>query len=434
MSRLDILLILLRTAFGVVVPLSFVAILVWMERRGAGFFQDRAGPNRCNIMGFRAAGLVQNLADGVKLMFKEDVVPAHITHKFYFILAPVLVFVTALLCFAVIPFADALVVGGSTYLMQPVPFDIGILWFLAIVGFGVYGIILAGWSSHNKYGVLGGLRAASQVISYEIPMGLALVSLLAVYGTVNLSEMAQFQGQLLFGFIPMWGVVLQPLGVIIFVIAAFAETNRTPFDLAEGESEIVAGFHVEYSSMKFALFFLGEYVAMFVSSALIVTLYFGSYQVPWLATETMIFYAFEVGIALMISLPIGAYLFAGWIRKNNKSHYHRPNDPRRREATVYIGLLWLAVVLLEAVLLGYLLSAQSGIADRLLVLILQTVTFLIKTTMMCFVYVWVRWTLPRFRYDQLQKIGWQKLMPLALLNIFITSAVIVFFGSRGTAL
>jgi len=428
MSALDILLVLLRVAFGALVPLSSVAILVWMERRGAGFFQDRAGPNRCNVMGFRAAGLIQNIADGIKLVFKEDVIPGHIRHKFYFVLAPVLVFVTAILCFAVIPFADILVIGDSKYIMQAIPMDLGILWFLAIVGFGVYGIILAGWSSHNKYGVLGGLRAAAQVISYEIPMGLALVSLLAVYGTVNLTEMAQFQGQLLFGFIPMWGVFLQPLGVIIFIVAAFAETNRTPFDLAEGESEIVAGFHVEYSSMKFALFFLGEYVAMFVSSALIVTLYFGSYQIPWLSTETLVAYARPVVIALMLGLPVFAYLFMAWMKKNNRSHYHRPNDPRVRETKVYVTLLWSLVILLEVIFLGYLAFAHGTAADRIIVALLQIATFLTKTLLMCFVYVWVRWTLPRFRYDQLQKIGWEKLLPLALLNIFITSAVVVSFG------
>lgn len=428
MSSFDILLILLRIAFGVLVPLSFVAVLVWMERRGAAYFQDRSGPNRSNIMGFRAGGLVQNLADAIKLIFKEDVVPGHIRHKFYFILAPMLVFITALLCFAVIPFADVLVLGGREYVMQAIPTDIGILWFLAIVGFGVYGIILAGWSSHSKYGVLGGLRAAAQVISYEIPMGLALVSLLAVYGTVNLTEMARFQGQLLFGFIPMWGIVLQPLGVIIFIVASFAETNRTPFDLAEGESEIVAGFHVEYSSMKFALFFMGEYVAMFVSSALIVTLYFGSYQIPWLATDTLLAQARPVAIALMIGLPIVGYFFGQWIKKNNSSHYRRSNDPRVRETKVYIALLWSFVVLLEIICLGYLIFAAGGAADRILVLLLQIGTFLLKTFLMCFVYVWVRWTLPRFRYDQLQKIGWEKLLPLALLNIFITSAVIVSFG------
>jgi NADH-quinone oxidoreductase subunit H len=428
MSGLDILLILLRVAFGAFVPLIFVAVLVWMERRGAGFFQDRAGPNRCHIMGFRAGGLAQNLADAVKLLFKEDVIPGHIKHKFYFVLAPMLVFITAILCFAVIPFADVLILGDKHYIMQAVPMDIGILWFLAIVGFGVYGIILAGWASHNKYSILGGLRAAAQVISYEIPMGLALVSLLVVYGTVNLSEMAQYQGQLLFGFIPMWGVVLQPLGVIIFIVAAFAETNRTPFDLAEGESEIVAGFHVEYSSMKFTLFFMGEYVAMFVSSALIITLYFGGYQIPWFTTEALVAHAKPVAILLMAILPVGAFFFAGWIKKNNRSHYPRVNDPRVREAKVYIALLWSLVVLIEAVLLGYLVFAAGGSADRILVLLLQIATFLFKTFLMCFVYVWVRWTLPRFRYDQLQKIGWEKLLPLALLNIFVTSAVIVSFG------
>ncbi|MBW2682419.1 MAG: NADH-quinone oxidoreductase subunit H, partial [Deltaproteobacteria bacterium] len=278
MSLLDILLVAIRVAFAAFVPLCFIAVCVWMERRGAGFFQDRAGPNRANIFGFRAAGLVQNLADGAKLFFKEDVISDHIQHKFYFVIAPLIVFFTAVVSFAVVPFADTLVLNGKSYIMQGIPIDIGILWFLALAGFSVYGIILAGWSSTNKYGLLGSLRSTAQVISYEIPMGLAIVSLLVVYGTVNLNGMAQYQGQLLFGFIPMWGIILQPVGFLIFVIAAFAETNRTPFDLAEGESEIVAGFHIEYSAMKFAIFFMGEYIAMFASSAIIVTLYFGGYQ------------------------------------------------------------------------------------------------------------------------------------------------------------
>lgn len=425
MSALDILLIIIRIAFGAFVPLSFVAVLVWMERRGAGYFQDRSGPNRCHVMGFRAGGLIQNIADAVKLIFKEDIVPGHIKHKFYFILAPTLVFITAILSFAVVPFADTLVLGDSSYIMQAIPMDLGILWFLAVVGFGVYGIILAGWSSHNKYGILGGLRAAAQVISYEIPMGLALVSLLTVYSTVNLSEMAVIQGKLLFGFIPMWGVVVQPLGMIIFIVAAFAETNRTPFDLAEGESEIVAGFHVEYSAMKFALFFMGEYVAMFVSSALIVTLYFGSYQIPWFATETLVNHAKPVVALLMLAIPVAAYYFAIWMKKNNRSHYERPNDPRVREAQVYTAVLWSLVVFLEVIFVGFLIFSSGGAGSRILVALLQMGCFLFKTFLMCFVYIWVRWTLPRFRYDQLQKLGWQKLLPLALLNIFITSAVVV---------
>jgi NADH-quinone oxidoreductase subunit H len=425
MSQLDILLILLRVAFGAFVPLCFIAVLVWLERRGAAFFQDRAGPNRCNVFGFRAAGLVQNLADAVKLIFKEDVIPGHSQHKFYFVLAPLIVFVCALVSFAVVPFADTLVLAGKGYVMQGIPLNLGILWFLAIAGFSVYGIILAGWSSHNKYGILGGLRASAQVISYEIPMGLALVSLLTVYGTINLNEMAHFQGQLLFGFIPMWGIVLQPLGALIFIVAAFAETNRTPFDLAEGESELVAGFHVEYSSMKFALFFMGEYVAMFVSSALIVTLFFGGYQIPWLSTETLVANANAVTIALIIFIPLASFIFTAWMRKNNRSHYNRPKDPRVREANVYTVILWMMVALVEAVLIGYMLNSTNGAADRVLVVLLQIATFLVKTFMMCFVYVWVRWTLPRFRYDQLQKLGWKMLLPLALLNIFITSAAVV---------
>jgi hypothetical protein len=172
------------------VPLCFIAVLVWMERRGAGFIQDRSGPNRANIFGFRAAGLVQNLADAVKLLTKEDVIPGHVRHKFYFVLAPVILFFVSVLSFAAVPFADILILDGKEYMMQTIPTDLGILWFLAIVGFAVYGIILAGWSSHNKYSMLGGLRSASQVISYEIPLALAIISMLIVYGTVNLTEIA----------------------------------------------------------------------------------------------------------------------------------------------------------------------------------------------------------------------------------------------------
>jgi NADH-quinone oxidoreductase subunit H len=173
---------------------------------------------------------------------------------------------------------------------------------------------------------------------------------------------------------------------------------------------------------------MGEYVAMFVSSALIVTLYFGSYQLPWLSTETLLANIRPVVIALLVGLPVCGYFFAAWIRKNNRSHYPRPNDPRQREASVYIALLWSLIVLLEIVLIAYLVSAAGGAADRIVVLLIQCGVFLFKTFLMCFVYVWVRWTLPRFRYDQLQKIGWEKLLPLALLNIFITGAIIVSFG------
>jgi NADH-quinone oxidoreductase subunit H len=425
MSLIDYLMIAIRVAFSAFVPLCFVAVCVWMERRGAGYFQDRSGPNRAGIFGFRAAGLVQNLSDGIKLAFKEDVISDHIRHKFFFVIAPIIVFFTAVVSFAVVPYADTLVLGGKSYIMQGIPIDLGILWFLALAGFAVYGIILAGWSSSNKYGILGGLRSAAQVISYEIPMGLAIVSILIVYGTVNLNEMAQFQGQLLFGFIPMWGAVLQPLAMVIFIIAAFAECNRTPFDLAEGESEIVAGFHVEYSAMKFAVFFMGEYVAMFASSAIIVTLFFGGYQIPFLSTGTLLNFAKPVAFLLMVALPVIMYFFAGWIRRSNVSHYPRENDPRVFEANVYIKCFWGLIVILELVLLAILFSPSGGSVAGIFVALLQIGTLLLKVTLMIFVFIWVRWTLPRFRYDQLQKLGWQMLLPLALLNIFITSAVVV---------
>ena len=246
-----------------------------------------------------------------------------------------------------------------------------------------------------------------------------------VYGTVNLTEMAQFQGKLLFGFIPMWGIILQPLGAIIFIIAAFAEANRVPFDLVEGESEIVAGYHVEYSGMKFAMFFMGEYVAMFTSSAIIVTLYFGGFQIPWFTTETMVENARAIVLMLMFLVPLLAYLGAGWISKNNRSHYPRENDPRVFEATWYIRILWALVIVCEVVLIFFLIAGAGGAAARVLAACLQITAFLVKVTFMCFVYVWVRWTLPRFRYDQLQKLGWQALLPLSLLNILVTSAIVV---------
>ncbi len=425
MSLLDYLMIVIRVAFSAFVPLCFVAVCVWMERRGAGYFQDRSGPNRAGILGFRAAGLVQNLSDGLKLAFKEDMISDHIKHKFFFVIAPIIVFFTAVVSFAVVPYADTLVIGGKSYIMQGIPIDLGILWFLALAGFAVYGIILAGWSSSNKYGILGSLRSAAQVISYEIPMGLAIVSLLVIYGTVNLNEMAQFQGKLLFGFIPMWGAVLQPLGLVIFVVAAFAECNRTPFDLAEGESEIVAGFHVEYSAMKFAVFFMGEYVAMFASSAIIITLFFGGYQVPFLSTEVLTSYAKPVAFLLMVVLPVGMYFFVCLFRRSNISHYPRENDPRVFEANIYIKCFWGLIIILELILLSILFCQSGGSVASIFVALLQICTFLLKVTMMIFVYIWVRWTIPRFRYDQLQKLGWQVLLPLALLNIFITSAVVV---------
>ncbi len=429
MTNLDFLMVVFRVAISAFVPLCFLAVCVTMERRVAGFIQDRSGPNRANIFGFRAGGLIQNLADGIKLAFKEDIISDHVEHKFFYVLAPIISMSAAIISFALVPFADSLVLDGKSYVMQGIPWDTGILWFLAITGFSVYGIILAGWSSTNKYSLLGSLRSAAQVISYEIPMGLALVSLLIVYGSINLSDIARFQGQNFLGIIPMWGIILQPLGAVIFIVAAFAECNRTPFDLAEGESEIVAGFHLEYSAMKFAVFFMGEYVAMFASSAVIVTLFFGGYNIPFFDTAFLIENVKPIAFCLLIFLPAFMVFFAKWIRRNNCSRFPRENDPHRFEATVYIRAFWVLVAVMEMFLLGIFLFGQpEANFTHFFVAALQICTFLLKVTTMLFVYVWVRWTIPRFRYDQLQKLGWQKLLPLALLNIFVTGGFVAFFG------
>lgn len=404
-----------------IMSLGGAPLLVWMERRIAGLIQDRMGPNRCHIEGFRLGGIVQSFADMLKLVFKEDYISKHIKRRFFFELAPVIVFVCAFLAFMVMPLADTLVIDKIPYKMQALPIDFGLLWFLALAGLSVYGIMIGGWASDNKYSILGSLRASAQMISYEASMALAIISVLLVYGSANLNDMVNFQGKLLFGFIPAWGIILQPIAGIIFIITAFAETNRTPFDLAEGESEIV-GFHVEYSAMKFGLFFVGEYVAMCASSALIVTLFFGGYQIPWLNTQSLKLHVNEVLIALMIILPLITALFIKWMQKAN----HWIGDDKRvletKRLSFFFGVLILLLVLCMIVIVSIGLN-QNG--TNIVVALLQVVTFGVKVYVMNFVYILVRWTLPRFRYDQLQHLGWVILLPLSLANIFITALVIV---------
>lgn len=287
MSTLSIAVVIINVVLALLFSLGAAPILVWIERRVAGLIQDRLGPNRCHINGIRLGGLIQSFADMLKLVFKEDFKAKAIQEGFFFSLAPVIVFASAFLSFMVMPFADDLLINGERFIMQGLPMDLGILWFLALAGLSVYGIMLGGWSSHNKYSLLGAMRAGAQVISYEAAMGLSLVSVLITYGSIHLGDIVTYQGQLLFGFIPAWGIIIQPIAALIFIITAFAEANRTPFDLAEGESEIVGGFHTEYSAMRFGLFFVGEYVAMSASSALIVTLFLGGYHLPYLNTQTL---------------------------------------------------------------------------------------------------------------------------------------------------
>ncbi|MCK9371811.1 MAG: NADH-quinone oxidoreductase subunit H [Sulfuricurvum sp.] len=408
----------------VLLSVGIIPLLIWMERRIASMVQNRLGPNRCNIHGFRLGGIVQSIADVIKLLYKEDFYPRHIRNRFLFLIAPVIVFVASFLTFAVIPFADTVTIHGHRYAMQALPTTLGILWFLALTGLGIYGIIIAGWSSHNKFGILGALRASSQLISYEIAMGLSLVSMILTYDTIHLNDMVAYQSQTFFGFLPAWGILIQPLAALIFVITAFAETNRAPFDVAEGESEIVAGYHTEYSAMKFGLFFVGEYLAMTASAALIVTLFLGGYTLPWVSTEMML----SSPDLLIGGLILGQWaLFVPlmlWIRKNNLRRGVVCNG-RERERHV---LLWLfgSILLISTALLGTMLA---GVIDPLAITLLsagvQVGTFILKLFAVIVFFIVVRWTFPRFRYDQIQYLGWYILLPLGLINIFITAFAVI---------
>ncbi len=425
MNSVSTTIVIINVVLALLFSLGAAPILVWIERRVAGLIQDRLGPNRCHINGFRLGGLIQSFADMLKLVFKEDFQSKSIKQGFFFSLAPVIVFVSAFLTFMVMPFADTLVIGEDHFRMQGLPIDLGILWFLAFAGLSVYGIMLGGWASHNKYSLLGSMRAAAQMVSYEAAMGLSLVSVLITYGSIDLVEIVNFQGETFFG-IPAWGILLQPLAGLIFIVTAFAEANRTPFDIAEGESEIVGGFHTEYSAMRFGLFFVGEYVAMSASSALIVTLFLGGYHLPYLNTHTLHSHMPLFLIAIMALFPLLSLFFARWIKRNNR--FTHAFDIRNKESAALIKLL---VVLNVIVVFGIGMFLYMGLDQtsiHIATAMVQIATFAFKLLFMNFVFVWVRWTLPRFRYDQLQDLGWRILMPLAIANILITATVVVVFG------
>jgi len=426
MSTVLISVVVFNIVMALIVSLVFVPILVWMERRVAGFIQDRLGPNRCHIGGVRLGGIVQSFADMLKLVFKEDYRPNAVKEKLLFRLSPVIVFVTAYLSFMVIPFADDLTINGETYMMQALPIEFGLLWVLAFAGLGVYGLMLGGWASNNKFSLLGGIRSAAQVISYEAVMGLSLISMLITYGSIHFGDMVRFQGELIWGLIPAWGIVIQPVAALLFIITAFAETNRAPFDIAEGESEIVGGFHTEYSAMGFGLFFVGEYIAMGAASALIITIFLGGYQIPWLNTITLKENIEIVMLAILVLLPAMSYFFARWIKKNNV--WPDPDDVRNRETKwLIIGLIGINVAVILT-LIGLLSFGISSNITNISVALIQVITFVFKLIMVNFFFILVRWTLVRFRYDQLQNLAWKVLLPIAIANVFITGIFVVVLG------
>ncbi len=341
---IDLALIIEKFVFITVIILTSLVIAMYTtyaERKVAGFMQDRLGPNRAGPF-----GLLQPLADGLKLFFKEEIIP-NSANKFLFVLGPALAMITAMLTSAVVPWGNKVELFGRSIELQIADINIGILYVFGVVSLGVYGIMIGGWASNNKYSLMGGLRAASQIISYELAMGIALIALLMVTGTLSLREMVQQQMN------GNWNILYQPVGFLIFLVCVFAECNRTPFDLPEAENELVGGYHSEYSSMKLGFYLFSEYVNMFIASAVMSSLYFGGYDMPFVD---------ETQLSANVAAIVGA------------------------------------------------------------------AALLIKIVFFLFLFMWVRWTIPRFRYDQLMNLGWKGLIPLALANMLITGAVVLFLN------
>lgn len=431
MSTVAIVIAISSFLLGTLLALLTIPVLVWLERRIASLIQDRLGPNRTNVFGFRLGGVVQSFADVVKLLLKEEYYPSHIIMgKWLFMLAPVITFAAALLAFMAIPFADTLHINGEALRVQALPIDFGVFWYLAVGAIGVLGVIFGGWLSHNKYALLGASRAGSMVISYELPLGLSILAFIITYDTIDFNAMVQWQSGVFFGFLPAWGILVQPLASIILIVSLFAETNRNPFTVAEGESEIVAGYMTEHTAMKFAMYFMGEYVAMNTASAVIITVIFGGYQIPWVSTEMMLQNFSVFAGVLMITVPLIVTLLIRWMRKNNTVRPTVTTDSGRNFETKVLTIALLAMTaLIEVILLYLIFFAESTLANSITVMLFQIVVFVAKLMMFNIFFIVIRWTVPRFRYDQIQHLGWYYLLPLSLLNLFITALVVVGVSS-----
>ncbi len=321
------------------VSLGIAAYSTYAERKIAAFMQDRVGPDRAGPF-----GILQPVADGVKMFMKEEIIPTN-ADKALFILGPCIMMMTACMTGVVIPWGDSITINGTAYPVQITDVNIGILYIFGVVSIGVYGIMIGGWASNNKYSLMGAIRASSQMISYELAMGLSIIALVMTTGTLSIREIVEQQS----GF--NWNIFVQPLGFLLFIVCAFAECNRTPFDLPECETELVGGYHTEYSSMKLGFYLFAEYINMFISSAIISSLYFGGYNFPFLD--------------------------------------------------------------------------QLGLSPNLLTLA-GTLVFFAKIFFFIFFFMWIRWTIPRFRYDQLMHLGWRVMIPLALVNILLTAGVVLW--------
>jgi NADH-quinone oxidoreductase subunit H len=347
-----------RVAFIMGFVLNLGGLLTWVERKQSAVMQDRVGANRASILGLRLFGLFHPLADAVKMLTKEDFMPAR-ADRALFLVAPVVSVFFALSGFATIPFGDVLRVGGREISLQAVELNAGILYVFAMLSMGVYGVVLAGWASANNFALLGGQRAAALMISAEVAIGASIMGVCMVYGSLDLQEIARAQGAYWGGVIPKWGLFTQPLGLVLFLTAGIATTKRAPFDFPEGESEII-GYNVEYSGMKFGMFLMADFLETVVVAGMTTALFLGGWQVPWLFRD-----GFHLPGGLVLALP------------------------------------------------------------QLVVALLQVGAFVTKVVAMVWFLMLIRWTLPRFRYDQAMRLGWLGLLPLAVLNIVVTAAVLL---------
>jgi len=408
-----------------ITPLQFVPLMIWLERKGSAIIQDRIGPNRAEIFGFRLFGMIHNFSDVVKLLNKENITPTN-ANSFFYTMAPFWSMTVSLLPLLIIPLAAPIDVWGHTIRFQAADFSVGILYILSITSMGVFAVILAGWASNNKFSLMGGIRSSAQMISYELSMGLAIVALLMVYQNAQVGSMVETQGRWLTVFgqrlpLPNWGLFLQPVAFVLFLVASFAETNRNPFDLAEGESELVAGYHVEYSSVKFALFFMAEYSNMVVAAFVISTLFLGGYQVPYFSTDVLVAHPKEVLIAVCVLGFFKCLLFGYLIGlKARQQETIFKKGVEKWEPFIFSGIFYGLAVLCLCGLVYAFTGSFSPWFGPILTALLQMGCLLVKVLFFCWLFVWVRWTLPRFRYDQLMNLGWKMLLPIGLLNLLVT--------------
>ena len=426
------------------VPVIFILLLIPLERRGAGFIQDRQGPNRSYFKipyfgRIRLFGWVQDACDGLKLFFKEIYSPSGV-NKFIFSIAPAIPFAIVLISPCVIPwFAPMVFTMGDEVIRisgQTVDSEVGILLLFGLSSLSAFGAVLAGWASKSKYSLLGGLRTSAMTISYEVCLGLSIMGLLLLVGSFRIDEIIAWQEA------NVWGIVAQPVAFFCFLIAMIAETGRAPFDVAEGEPELVAGFHTEYGAMQFGLFYMGEYSHIGINSILVACLFLGGYSVPFVTTETI---QSNIGISLAVLCGIFVvailaflhllYRYARWYKKSAASN----KQVILREYSLYKILGWAAVVVFAAAGVASALFFHPeftvidgqpvyGIGVALGTALIHILVLLVKAIFFCWIWIWVRWTLPRFRYDHVMNLGWKVILNIALINLVVTALIAKLLG------